>query len=166
MKILIYSEGVHSGKTSRLIKWAEANKFSEGFLCPDIDGRRMLMKLPDCQLYPYQMEGYEMGDRQDVVAVGKYFFRADAFELSRQWIREMKNKCKQSLEGEYWVIDEAGKLELKNLGLEPDLGQLLKEARVSGAGTLVMVVRDFLTQDMVAKYGLNEAEVIKHAFFE
>jgi nucleoside-triphosphatase THEP1 len=166
MKILIYSEAVHSGKTSRLKKWAEAHRFSEGFLCPDLDGRRMLMKLPEGAFYPYQMQGHDMGDRQDVVAVGKYFFRADAFALSRQWILAMKNRCKQSRVGEYWVIDEAGKLELKNQGLEPALGELLEEAKNNGAGNLILVVRDFLTQDMIAKYGLGEAEVIQHAFFE
>jgi len=59
----------------------------------------------------------------------------------------------------FFIVDEIGKLELKDQGLEPELYKLLHSQSLVNT-ILILVVRDYLLEAVIRKYGLNTAELI------
>ncbi|MBK6949845.1 MAG: hypothetical protein IPH94_19680 [Saprospiraceae bacterium] len=150
--ILILAGPVQSGKTTTLRKWIGAEKRAGGILCPDHQGLRRLMTLKDRQVHSFQLRPEEAENlpENEVESIGKFFFSSAMFELARKTLLE---DAQASFP---WVIiDEVGKLELANKGLEPALGQVIDwYLKPASAGTLVLVVRDYLVADVRRKYRL------------
>jgi len=62
----------------------------------------------------------------------------------------------------FWflIIDEIGRLELnQNKGLEPALGVVInKFINKEVSGNLILVIRDYLLEECIEKYQLQEAK--------
>jgi nucleoside-triphosphatase THEP1 len=151
-RIYILTGAVQSGKTTALMKWAAERDRIGGFLSPDVDGLRRLFTLRDRQLRPFQA----VEEEGDLVVVGKFRFYAPTFELGRQTL------LADSQAGLDWlVIDEIGKLELAGQGFEPAAGQVIRHFQEEeGQCRLLLVVRDYLVEEVVRRYGLEECVVL------
>ena len=58
------------------------------------------------------------------------------------------------------IIDEIGKLELKDEGFEPGVTALLNKFNNTNLqAELILVVRDYLVQDVISKYNLKDIEI-------
>ncbi len=138
---------MQSGKTTALMRWAAERDRIGGFLSPDVEGLRCLFTLRDRQLRPFQA----LEEDGDMVVVGKFRFYASAFELGRQTL------LADSQAGLDWlVIDEIGKLELAGRGFEPAAGQVIRRFQEEeGECRLLLVVRDYLLEEVVGRYGLG-----------
>jgi nucleoside-triphosphatase THEP1 len=156
-QIYILSGAVQSGKTTALMQWAAGRERIGGFLSPDVEGLRRLFTLRDRQLRPFQVAG----EGEETVAVGKFRFHASAFEQGRQAL------LADSRAGLDWlVIDEIGKLELAGRGFEPAAGQVIRRFQEEeGEGKLLLVVRDYLLEEVVRRYGLGECVVLDASDF-
>jgi nucleoside-triphosphatase THEP1 len=159
MKIDIYSEAVHSGKSSRLMSRYRKQDLSNGFICPDIYDKRYILHVKTGRLHTFQVDENFSGTK---IPVGKYLFSELGFETSRSILFEMQHDLKDIEASDVWVIDEVGKLELKNEGLEPALSLFLQAAKQAAKGRLIIVIRDYLLGRAIEKYALHDATVYGH----
>jgi molybdopterin-guanine dinucleotide biosynthesis protein A len=142
MNIHILTAPIGSGKSTLLLKWLKSNPSIEahGFLSihdRNLNQPRKLLLLPETTLIPFESEKGE-------IHVGKFKFLAAAF---LQGIQQLKRANPQST----IVIDEIGKLEIQDLGFEPDLSSLMTDFKFE---TLIVVVRLGLLADVMQKYPL------------
>lgn len=158
-RIYILSQPVQSGKTSLLLKWAGQQKHVAGILTPDTEGRRSLLEVHTGRRWPMQLAAHEEGIR-----IGRFVFDSAVFEQARNILQT----CMDHTRG--WVIvDEVGRLEVnRHEGLEPALGTLINRFRRSppGDARLLLVIRDYLLEEAMHHYGLEEATVLGKDFFE
>lgn len=146
-KLWILTAPVHSGKTSFLESWA-AERDVSGFLTPDIDDIRVLYDLSNRKTIPFEVKEDVC---EDVLNVGKYSFLKAAFDYGNEMIRESIHQ--NSL---YFIIDEAGKLEMKDLGFADGIEFLINHLKINESKTTyIIVVRDYLLSDFLEKYGLK-----------
>jgi nucleoside-triphosphatase len=158
-KIIIYSAPIHSGKTSRLKSWLKSKNKLFGFLTPDEDGLRKILNLATQELVPWQVEEK---NNEATIEVGKYLFLASGFEIAQQILKDF-NPQKEGL----FVIDEIGKLELKGQGLEPALSDCIANfIQRPDESTMIVIVRDYLLEEVMHRYGLENANIVGHTYFE
>lgn len=156
--IYVYSQPIQTGKTSRLAKWLEYNKQVGGILTPDIDGKRKLFCINEQSVFDFQL-----AETSDGVRIGRFVFDAAVFAKARQLLLH------DVLQPYEWVIvDEIGRLELdRNEGLEPALSQIIQQQLKHPTKTkLLLVVRDYLLEEVIAKYQLHDAIILDSTFFE
>ena len=132
---------VHSGKTTALASRIEKEPESYcGILAPvDELGQRYLQDI-------ISGERRLLSAREDdsaIVAVGPYFFQEAVFEWGQMVLHQHHTRYSERT----LVIDELGKLELRDAGLAPLCWQLLRERVRNGHHSLV-IVRDFLLTEM------------------
>ena len=157
--IIIYSAPIHTGKTSRLKEWLKHHKNVFGFLTPDVNGLRIIYNLTTQQSITWQVDATS---ENDIVEVGKYIFLSSGFEKAQNNLAEFKHQK----EGVF-VIDEIGKLELKGQGLEPTLSQCIAEFKNrKDKSTLIVIVRDYLLEEVKLRYELQDAQVVGHDYFD
>ncbi len=151
--IRILSRTVRSGKTSELQAFIKLQDSIAGFLTPDVDGRRMLYDIADDIFYPFETDESE---QSPVLKVGRFCFLQEAFEKGKTIIKSSLNK-------EWIIIDEVGKLEVEqNIGFEPAICELIGYCKRHVEIKLILVIRDSLLQKAIEKYSLQEAEIIDH----
>ncbi len=148
-KIWLLTGPVHSGKTSALLNFVKEHPGAKGFLCPDIDGKRHLLDLNNFQMHPFEIDA--PGSEQDII-VGKYIFSRATFQIAHSIL-----KTSAEAKFNYFIIDEIGKLELDNNGLEPALSIALSHFTNA---RIILVVRDYLLEDVKSKYSLENAACI------
>lgn len=156
--IYIFSQPIQTGKTSRLAKWATHNPQAGGILTPDIDRKRKLYSLANQTVCDFQLSETDEGIR-----IGRFVFDADTFAKARQLLL---NNTEQAYD---WIIvDEIGRLELdRNEGLEPAVSQLIQQVQQNTIQTkLLLVIRDYLLDQAIAKYQLQDAFMLDNTFFE
>jgi nucleoside-triphosphatase THEP1 len=160
-KIYIFTQPVHSGKTTTLQKWLR-NKDIDigGILTPDVEGLRRIYDIAEGKYHDFQVDGEVKED--DTLFMGKYRFAKDAFRKGREILQKAVDA------GHEWVIvDEVGKLEVdENQGFEPILSQIVEQYKAGAKGKLILVVRDYLLGDAIEKYSLNRDMILHNAFFK
>lgn len=112
----------------------------------------------------HDLIAFETTDRteKNLTPVGKYFFKEDTFAISRQLISELV-----PVNNGLIIIDEIGKLELKEKGFEPSLSAFVEKIKSDHTNCkVILVVRDFLLQEVIEKYGLQTAKVVDHNWIE
>lgn len=149
--IHILSGPVHSGKTSRLLQWAEGRSDLAGIATPDQDGLKMLYDLKARRYFPFQMsEPYDPA--VDSIGLGQYRFSDAAFLLARQILDRAVQQFPAWL-----IIDEIGPLELAGQGFEPVAGKIIHQHLQSGAtSNLLLVIRDTILQKAIEHYHITE----------
>lgn len=145
-KILILSAPVKSGKTTRLLEWACKQRCCDGILQPVVNDRRHLLHLSTNETL--KLESDCQTDER-TVSIGKYIFSEDTFDWGRRKLIESAQANPK-----YLIIDEIGRLELAGKGLEPAANQILT-ASGGYAGGIILVVRDYLLESVIEKYGLK-----------
>lgn len=105
--------------------------------------------LSDDRWIPFEVEGET---DLPIVEIGRFRFYADAFT-------QAKTEFQRAVERQapWIVVDEVGKLEVRDKGLEPAITMLV-EATQSGryTGNLLLVVREELLEVVLEKWGITE----------
>jgi nucleoside-triphosphatase len=148
--IYILSGDIRTGKTTSIYQAAIKRNDVGGFLTPDLDGTRILYDLFNRQRYPFQVE---KDDLQQVIHVGRFTFLVSTFTLGSQIVLEQATNNAIN----YIVVDEVGKLELKNEGFHSLVEKLIS---MDINQDLILVIRSFLVDEIIKKYQLEDFKVI------
>ncbi len=145
-KIFIYSGEIKTGKTTRLMQWALAQKNIDGIFQPVVEGKRFIYHIGTKTLRQLEVAG-----STDTVKIGKYNFSGDVL----LWARNVLSACFYK-RLDWLIIDEIGPLELNGKGLEPVASQIIED-RHSFAGNILCVVRSTMFEMFVRHYRLENS---------
>lgn len=151
-RIVIFTGPVQSGKTSILLRIFKDRHDVCGFLCPDQEGQRYFFDLGTKKWMEFEVK--ESPNQTTTINIGKYYFKSEVFYKAKQMLAHPFN---QSVS--FFIIDEIGKLELKGQGLEPELYTMIHNRNLD-IKTMILVVRDYLLDDVIRRYNLYDADVI------
>lgn len=156
---------VGSGKTTRLLKWIEDNVENQAIHCVGItapvrDGHRYLRRIPDGE--ERLINAVTGVPDEYLVKIGHHIFDQRIF----QWGRGHLQKALESFLDDdssdlqrLLVIDEIGPLELTSRGFDRTVLNIFKQYAESTNFDLLIVVRDYLVDDVIDAYGLNPRDV-------
>lgn len=152
-KVYLLTGPVQSGKTSALWSWTEHRKDLQGFLTPDMQGKRKFVNLADKIVSNFEIDQVDIST---CIEVGKYKFKKEIFEMG-QSILNMVMLTKNT-----WIlVDEIGMLELNNQGFEPAFSNFISRFKaISLDSKCIIVVRESLLEQVKTRYQLQEATVI------
>jgi len=151
--IYILSGAVHSGKTTRLSVWISGKNEINGILQPVINGRRHLQEISSGQ--SKLLEVSPDSKETDIISIGNYKFSNAVLSWARARLLSAFYKSPDWL-----IIDEFGKLEINDRGLEPAIGRIMNDLTDYQNINLVFVIRDYLVSEFLRKYGLNGNDII------
>jgi nucleoside-triphosphatase len=151
-QIFLLSGAVHSGKTTRLTQWIKDKDNVDGILQPVIDGKRYIKIISSGEIR--LLEILDDSDNKNIITIGNYKFSSNMFTWARDQFILSFNK-----NPEWLIIDEFGKLEMANKGLEPAFSKIMYELKNYPRINLVIVVRDYLFPDFLQKYSLSKNDV-------
>ena len=146
--IFVFTGKIKTGKTTAASKWAKG-KNTVGILQPVIEGQRFFIDLATGE----KIGMNSVGDDK-TIAVGDYIFSAEAFSRARNILTSAINS-----DSEWIIIDEYGKLEVNNTGLEPTISELIKKVRTESNKKLLIIIRDYLLDKFLAKQNLSRIDV-------
>lgn len=150
--IIILTGPIHSGKTSALSTYIKKFDHVEGVLCPDIENNRHVHFLNSSILKKIQVDD----NFDNKITIGKFHFDADVMKEISSYLGSINIETADLI-----VVDEIGKLELKDEGFEPGLSTLIKNFKTSTSNTrLLVVVRDYLVEEVMNKYDLHGGRII------
>ncbi len=149
-RILILSGTIQSGKTTSLFKHFSKSDTVGGFICPDVNGLRMIYFAAEKRLVPFQLNQLD-----NVTSIGKFNFDQEVFIMASDILINPK-----TLEKNFVIVDEIGPLELKNQGFYHALETLIDNWRKKEYGTLILVVREYLIADVISKFNLSDSKII------
>ena len=158
-EILILSGPIHTGKSTALLNWCKLNSSRlrcAGIINPSIYAEKVFIELPT-------FESFKSNPLSpaDTVEIGKYKFSQIAFNRADEIISKAGDK-----EADVFIIDEIGKLELRDQGLSSSIERILTNLHQSKTHVLILVVRDFLLEEVKLKYQLNRPVTIDQSIFE
>ena len=136
-----YTGPVQTGKTTRVGEWA-LQKNCSGILAPIINGKRHLRDIKSGEEKLLESEA-----NRNTISIGKYNFKNEVFEWGRQ-----KLIAEYESEPEWLVIDEYGKLELRDEGIEPAISTIINHWKIDKKIKLLIIVRDYLVDDFIKKF--------------
>ncbi len=163
--IYILTGDIRTGKTTALLDWINTSTSLsgtnrndvDGLLCPDNEnGKRYFLKVKSKEELLLEVET-EVID-QDVVNVGPFQFLKSAFQKGNDYLirRGKENKS------QYLIIDELGKLELKNQGLHVAAKTLIPDFMFNANLHLILVVRRSLVDSVIKHYNISEYSILKN----
>lgn len=154
MSIFIFSQPIHSGKTTALMQWCKKNTNCAGILMPDVDGSRKMYAIQEAYLFEASCQPSLVTD-ENVISIGPYSFYKEAFARANKIIIAALNSLV-----EWLVIDEVGKLELKRTGFYPAVKKAIEAVNTNSfKGNLLLVVRDSLLTAVINELGIEKYEV-------
>lgn len=149
--IYILTGPIRSGKTTSVQNWIRQNGLQcGGFISPDDGGRRVLTNLQNGKKIEFEVDPKF---HSDIIHVGPFAFNKQSFIRAEQWTKEHFSNPQINL----IVLDEIGKLELKDKGFHELLDWLLKK---NTEKNLLIIVRSTLLSEVRKKYALPEATVL------
>lgn len=149
ISIIIFTGPIRSGKTTKLTELFSGYPNVGGFLCPDQNGVRHFVDLHNGISEAFEVSGTEEED--NIVTIGQFRFKKSVFEKAKLMLSNF-----QTFSGRFFIIDEAGKLEMKDEGLEPELSDLIHSLTfLNKDSVLILVVRDSLLDAVIRKYRLE-----------
>ena len=150
--IYILKGDIRTGKTTALKEWIKGWQRVKGILTPDNEECiRELYHITEDKTYPFQAAK----ENEATLSVGRFVFLQKTFDLANEiLINEFEDD-----DFEFLVIDEIGKLELKGAGLDPAARHILQSNWKLG-GDIILVVRSFLAEACIARYGIENYKVI------
>jgi len=155
--IFILSRPVQSGKTTLLQNWLKDKKNVGGILTPDENGLRKLIDLASGKKYDLQLKEDAQG-----LKIGRFVFDETVFQTANEAL------MKTIAQHDDWIIaDEIGKLEImQGKGLEPSVSRLIEHFTKHKTSTkLLLVIRDYLLDDAIDHYQLQDAKILPADFF-
>lgn len=148
--VIILTGPIQSGKTTSLIKHFSKNDGVGGFICPDVNGKRVMYFPAENRLMEFQIP-----ITNSSINVGKFSFDELVFNKAFDLIRTAVQS-----NNDYFVIDEVGPLELKQQGYYDALVTLFENAKHKTNMTIILVVREHLVADVIANFNLSDVRVI------
>lgn len=148
--IYLFTAPIRTGKTTQLMAWAKDRQDVGGFFSPDAGGHRVICR-------PQSIENHEpfevkIPDGIDVQTIGKFHFLESAFAKAKKWtIEDLENP-----EIKWIIIDELGKLELKERGFH----ELMKTIKANSHKNYLIIVRKSLLEEITSFYRLTHALII------
>lgn len=153
--IYILTGAIRSGKTTALLHWFKNRNDVDGLLCPDdANGKRYFLKLKNKTIF--KLEAEAEAETEAIVAIGNFKFLRSAFNEANDYLILEASKT----ERQYLIIDEIGKLELKNEGLHVSTKALISQFKSNGNTHLILVVRDYLLDAVLEHYGITECSIL------
>lgn len=150
--IFLLSGPIHTGKTTRLAEWIKKKEDVDGILQPVINGKRHIKHISSCE--SRLLEILPDLNEKNILSIGNYKFSSDVFTWARSKLLLAFNKYP-----EWLIIDEFGKLEIDNTGLEPTICKILNDLNNQTNMNVVFAVRDYLIQDFLTKYSLDKNDI-------
>ena len=151
--ISVFTGAIRTGKTLALLKWAEKRNDVDGLLCPDDDdGRRFFLKVASKTAFPLEVE--TQGDN-DTISIGPFLFLRSAFDEANVFLKTLVQS-----RNSYVILDELGKLELKNKGLHEAAAALIPKFMTHKENHLIIVVRDTLLDAVLAHYKILNYQIL------
>ena len=151
--IYILTGAIRSGKTTALLHWSKSRNDVDGLLCPDdANGKRYFLKLKNNTIFKLEAEA----ETEAIVTIGNFKFLRSAFNEANDYLILEASKT----ERQYLIIDEIGKLELKNEGLHVSTKALISQFRSKNNTHLILVVRDYLLDAVLEHYGITECSIL------
>jgi hypothetical protein len=148
-KVVILSGAIQSGKTTTLLKRFSKSSSVGVFICPDVHGQRMMYFCSENRLVPFQKP-----DDMDAVKIGKFLFDKVVFNKACDIL-----VSPLALDNDFVIVDEVGPLELNENGFYQSLVSLLNAWEKKDNGSLILVVREHLVNDVIAKFDLKNVDV-------
>ena len=153
--IYILTGAIRSGKTTALLHWFKNRNDVDGLLCPDdANGKRYFLKLKNKTIF--KLEAEAEAETEAIVAIGNFKFLRSAFNEANDYLILEASKT----ERQYLIIDEIGKLELKNEGLHVSTKALISQFKSKDNTHLILVVRDYLLDAVLEHYGITECSIL------
>jgi molybdopterin-guanine dinucleotide biosynthesis protein A/nucleoside-triphosphatase THEP1 len=149
-KVVILSGAVQSGKTTSLLKHFSNTNAVGGFICPDVNGKRMMFYTSEKRVVPFQIT-----QQNNSVSIGKFAFDQNVFNKACDILVNPL-----TLDNNWVIVDEVGPLELKEKGYYHSLITLIDNAKQKDDLTIILVVREHLIADVVSKFNLKDVEII------
>ncbi len=154
--IYILTGDIRTGKTTALFDWTSGRNDVDGLLCPDNEkGMRYFLKVKSKE--EFQLETTNEVETEKITAIGSFKFLKPAFEDANHFLMTLSLETKQK----YLIIDELGKLELKNEGLHKAAKTLIPDFMYGDSKHLILVVRASLLDDILKHYSISEYLVLK-----
>jgi len=151
--IYILTGVIRSGKTTALLHWSKSRNDVDGLLCPDdANGKRYFLKLKNKTIFKLEAEA----ETEAIVTIGNFKFLRSAFNEANHYLILEASKT----ERQYLIIDEIGKLELKNEGLHVSTKALISQFKSNDNTHLILVVRDYLLDAVLEYYGITECSIL------
>ncbi|MFQ3238584.1 MAG: nucleoside-triphosphatase [Olleya marilimosa] len=151
--IYILMGAIRSGKTTALLHWSKSRNDVDGLLCPDdANGKRYFLKLKNNTIFKLEAEA----ETEAIVTIGNFKFLRSAFNEANGYLILEASKT----EPKYLIIDEIGKLELKNEGLHVSTKALISQFKSNDNTHLILVVRDYLLDAVLEHYGITECSIL------
>ncbi|WP_292947815.1 nucleoside-triphosphatase [Olleya sp. UBA1516] len=151
--IYILTGAIRSGKTTALLSWSKNRKDVDGLLCPDdVNGKRYFLKLKNKTIFKLEAEA----ETEAIVAIGSFKFLQSAFNEANDYLILEASKT----EPKFLIIDEIGKLELKNEGVHVSTEALISQFKSIGNTHLILVVRDYLLDAVLEYYDITECSIL------
>lgn len=155
--IYILTGAIRSGKTTALLHWSKNRNDVDGLLCPDdANGKRYFLKLKNKTIFKLEAEAEAEAETEAIVAIGNFKFLRSAFNEANDYLILEASKT----ERQYLIIDEIGKLELKNEGLHVSTKALISQFKSKDNTHLILVVRDYLLDAVLEHYGITECSIL------
>ncbi len=145
-KIFIMSGAVHTGKTTRLMQWSMAQKNIDGIFQPVVDEKRFIYHISSRTLKMLQTD-----QEKDVTEIGKFNFSNETFLWAKKVLLQASQK-----DLDWLIVDEVGPLELRGLGLEPAVAEILSK-RESLKTNILCVVRNSILDKFIDHYILKDS---------
>ncbi len=150
--LFILTGPINSGKTTKLMQWAAAQKNIDGIFQPVIDEKRFIYHISSRTLKI--LEAKKTVPENELVIIGRYQFRKSVFN----WAKNVLTDCLDR-KLDWLIIDEIGPLELEGKGLEPTVSKIFNEIDKLN-GNVLCVVRDSLFDQFVKHYNLEEKFIL------
>jgi nucleoside-triphosphatase THEP1 len=155
MSIYIFSRPIHSGKTTELLQWCNQQKNIGGILMPDINGSRKILDLHTKNIF--DIECTDVANTKELLtSVGRFHFYTAAFEKANSILLAAVKQMP-----DWFVIDEAGKLELDGKGFYESIKKAVDVySNDKDSGNLLITVRERLCNEVISFFKIKEAFVI------
>ncbi|MFT4770970.1 MAG: nucleoside-triphosphatase THEP1 [Cryomorphaceae bacterium] len=151
--IYILTGDIRTGKTTALLEWTTGRKDADGLLCPDDEkGKRYFLKVESREKFPLEVEV----ENERSISIGSFLFLKSAFAEANHYLI---SRCTEHL-GQYLIIDEIGKLELKNEGLHIAAEALIPNYMINDSEHLILVVRKSLVDEVINQYQIGAYTLI------
>ena len=153
--IYILTGDIRTGKTTALLNWINNRKDVDGLLCPDDEnGKRYFLNIKTKEHFNLEVhQDYDM----EIVEIGPFQFSKAAFDKANNFLMSSTSE----MENRYLIVDELGKLELKNKGLHLAAEQLIPHYMLNVKYDLILVVRESLLDEIIRHYSISKYSLLK-----
>jgi len=150
MSLVIYSNPIKTGKSTSLFNWCyKQKKTIQGFIMMEVNSQKVIYNANNLQPFIYPPSTNE-------IKIGSYVFDASIFSAGNAHIID----CLKQNKFDIFCLDEIGKLELQNNGWHNGLMAILEHEKQNNQNLYLIIVRDYLIENVISKYNLNNYLVI------